>query len=92
MAEKTASPAKKGSVAELESIVRKLVAEILEVEPDSIDPEAQLIEDLGMDSMKALEILAAIEKRFRVKVPEESLPKLTTLNRVIEVAKQHART
>ena len=91
MAEKMAGPAKKSSVAELESIVRKLVAEILEVEPESIDPEAQLVEDLGMDSMKALEILAAIEKRFRVKVPEDSLPKLTTLNRVIEVAKQYAR-
>ncbi len=92
MAEKTTSaPKKDGGVADLETSVRKIVAEVLEVEPDTIQPDAQLVEDLGMDSMKALEILAAIEKRFRIKVPEDNLPKLTTLNRVIQVAKQYTR-
>ncbi len=75
----------------ISSEVRKLVAEILEMEAIAISPDAQLVEDLGMDSMKALEILAAIEKRFKVKIPEESLPKMTTLNRVIEIAQQYAR-
>lgn len=72
------------------SKVRKLVAEILEVPPTDIDPEAQLVEDLGMDSMKALEILAAVEKAFRIKIPEDSLPKMTTLNRVTQITKQYA--
>ena len=92
MAERTASASKKeGGVADLEASVRKIVAEVLEVESDTIQLDAQLVEDLGMDSMKALEILAVIEKRFRIKVPEESLPKMTTLNRVIQIAKQYAR-
>ena len=80
----------KANTADLEASVRKIVAEVLEVKPEAIDPDAQLVEDLGMDSMKALEIMATIEKRFRIKVPEDSLPKLTTLNRVIQVAKQYA--
>ena len=70
--------------------VRKIVAEILEVEPETINLDAQLVEDMGMDSMKALEILAAVEKAFRIKIPEDSLPKMTTLNRVIQIAKEHA--
>ncbi len=70
--------------------VRKIIAEVLEVEPDSIQPDAKLIEELGMDSMKALEILAAVEKRFRIKVPEENLLKMTTLNNVAQVARAHA--
>ena len=99
MAEKVASAGKKTSqrdptpqpgTADIEAIVRKIVADILEVEPHTIDPNAQLVEDLGMDSMMALEILAAIEKRFRIKVPEENLPKLTTLNHIIQVAKRYA--
>ena len=89
MAEKATSASRKESLADLEAIVRKIVAEVLEVEPGTIEPDAKLVEDLGMDSMKALEIMAAIEKRFRIKVPEDSLPKLTTLNRVIQVAKQY---
>ncbi len=69
--------------------VIKIVSEILEVEPETINPDAQLVEDMGMDSMKALEILAAVEKTFRVKIPESSLPKMTTLNRIIEITRQH---
>ena len=78
--------------SEMEIVVRKVIGEILEIEPRAIDPDAQLIEDLGMDSMMALEILAAIEKRFRIKVPEDSLPKMTTLNRIIQLAQQHGRS
>ncbi len=70
--------------------IRKIVAEVLEVGSEAIDPNAQLVEDMGMDSMKALEILAAVEKAFRVKIPEDSLPKMTTVNRVIQIAKQYA--
>ena len=70
--------------------VRKIVAEILELGPEAIDPDGQLVEDMGMDSMKALVILAAVEKAFRVKIPEDSLPKMTTVNRVIQIAKQYA--
>ena len=92
MAEKTSSVSKKDvGMTDLEMSVRKIVAEVLEVEPGTIQPDAQLVEDLGMDSMKALEIMAAIEKRFRIKVPEGDLPKLTTLNRVTQIAKQYAR-
>ena len=71
--------------------VRNIIAEIIEMEPGKIPPDAHLVEDLGMDSMMALEILAAIEKRFRIKIPEEDLPKITTLNRAVELAKRYVK-
>ena len=77
------------AITDLTADVRKIVADILETDPQAIDPDAQLVEDLGMDSMMALEILATIEKRFKIKIPEESLPKMTTLNRIIQLAQQH---
>ena len=86
-----ASHSNMASAVDLTAEVRKIVAEILETNPSAIDPGAQLVEDLGMDSMMALEILAAIEKRFKIKVPEESLVKMTTLNQVIQVAQQYAK-
>ena len=42
----------------LEQEVRALVASIIEMDPNTINPDAHLVEDLGMDSMMALEILA----------------------------------
>ena len=71
--------------------VRQLIADIIEMEPDQIPPDAHLVEDLGMDSMMALEILASIEKKFRIKIPEEDLPKITTLNNAIELAKKYVK-
>lgn len=67
--------------------IRKLVAEVLESEPEKINPEAKFVEDLGMDSMMALEILAAIEKKYKVVIPEDMLPKFTTLNQTISLVK-----
>ena len=71
--------------------VTELIAEIIEMDSTEINPEANLVEDLGMDSMMALEILASIEKKFRIKIPEEDLPKITTINRAIELAKKYVK-
>ena len=72
---------------DIEKGIRELVAEILESEPESLDPNAHFVKDLGMDSMMALEILASIEKKFRIVVPEEMLPKFTNLNQTVLIVK-----
>ena len=71
--------------------VMQLISEIIEMDPKEINPDAHLVEDLGMDSMMALEILAAIEKRFRIKIPEEDLPKITSVARAIELTKKYVK-
>ena len=68
--------------------IRNLLAEILETEPTSIDGNANFVKDLGMDSMMALEILAGIEKKYRIVIPEEILPKFTDLNTTIKLVKE----
>jgi acyl carrier protein len=75
----------------LEQEIRALIADIIELDPAQIDPDAHLVEDLGMDSMMALEILASIEKRYKIRIPEEELPKITTLNRAVELARKYVQ-
>ncbi|MDP8265421.1 MAG: acyl carrier protein [Candidatus Aceula meridiana] len=70
---------------DLEQDLRGLIAEILESEPDSIDGDAGFVKDLGMDSMMALEILAGIEKKYKIVIPEDLLPKFTSLNETIRI-------
>jgi len=71
----------------IEQEVKGLIAEVLETEPGKIDPAAKFVDDLGMDSMMALEILAALEKKYKVTIPEETMPKFTTLNATIGIIK-----
>ncbi|MFZ2602942.1 MAG: acyl carrier protein [Candidatus Omnitrophota bacterium] len=73
----------------LETEIRGLIAEIIEKDPAEILPDAKFFEDLGVDSMMALEIMAAIEKKYRITIPEEKLQQLTTLKETISVAKEY---
>ncbi len=69
----------------VEADLRALVATILEVEPDTIDAQASFVKDLGMDSMMALEILASIEKKYKIVIPEETLAKFTSLSQTVKI-------
>ena len=73
----------------LEQEIKALIVEIIEMDTGQIDPDAHLVEDLGMDSMMALEILAAIEKKYKIRIPEQDLPKITSVNRAVELAKKY---
>lgn len=69
----------------LEQEIRAIIAEIVERDAKEITLDADLVDDLGADSMMALEILASIEKKYRLIVPEDSLPKLTSLRKIMEL-------
>ena len=72
----------------LENELRALVAEIVEVGPEKITIEAKFVDDLGMDSMMALEILAALEKKYKIRIPEERLSRLRTIREAVELLKE----
>jgi acyl carrier protein len=58
--------------------VTAVVAEVLELEEADVAPDANLIEDLGMDSVLAIDVATALEKHYRIKVPDEQMEALTT--------------
>lgn len=76
---------------DLENEIRNLIAEIIEKDPGEITLDAKFSEDLGVDSMMALEILVAIEKKYKLAISEEKLTQLTTLRETLEVAKQYLK-
>jgi len=76
-------------IQNLEQEIKALIADIIEMDPAQVDADAHLVEDLGMDSMMALEILAAIEKRYKIQIPEGALPKITTVNKAIKLARKY---
>ena len=55
------------------SELRALVADTLDVEQSSLTDEVLLIEELGVDSVVALELAVTLEKRYGIRIPEEEL-------------------
>jgi acyl carrier protein len=60
------------------------IAEDMDVEEDKITDDANFIEDMGLDSMALLEVLATMEKKFGVSIPESEFPNLTSINQCTE--------
>jgi len=61
----------------LKEDLRALIAEI--AEKDEI-PDDVSFKDLGIDSMMGVEIVAAIERKYQVKIDDSELVEITTLN------------
>ncbi len=66
----------------LQNQIQEIIAEIVEVKPGDIKPGVNFVKDLGADSMTALEIMAALEKKFGVVMRPEHLPELATLDQI----------
>jgi acyl carrier protein len=66
----------------LQDQIKEIIAEIVEVDPSDIKPGVNFVKDLGADSMTALEIMAALEKKFGVAMRPEHLPELSTLEQI----------
>jgi len=71
------------STEEIKSKIREIIvniAEDMDIDEEKVTDSAHLVEDLGLDSMALLEILAGIEKNFGVKIPETEFPELTSID------------
>ncbi|MEW6101235.1 MAG: acyl carrier protein [Candidatus Omnitrophota bacterium] len=72
----------------LEEEVKKLIADVILREPGDLKPETNFWKDLQVDSIKAIEIVVAIEKRFKISIRDEQVPKITTIGEALALVKQ----
>ncbi|HET98207.1 MAG TPA: acyl carrier protein [Desulfurivibrio alkaliphilus] len=71
---------------ELRRRVVATLAEELELDPEALTPEATLYDDLGLDSLDAVDMVVALEKSFGMKFnDEESLKAVRTVNDLFEL-------
>ncbi|MFH1094311.1 MAG: acyl carrier protein, partial [Candidatus Omnitrophota bacterium] len=69
----------------LETEMKELIAEVSGREVEEIKLGANFWEDLGIDSIKAIEITVAIEKKYKIRVKDEQVAEITTVAKAIEV-------
>ena len=65
---------------EIEVKVREFLIEDLEVEESAISPEANLKDDLGIDSLDFVDIVVIVERKFGFKIKPEEMAGVTTLS------------
>ncbi len=65
--------------------IGEIVADILEVDEDQVSWNTHFWNDLGADSMQAIAILSALERRFRITIDQSELPKMWDVQSTYQV-------
>lgn len=63
--------------------VREILAEQLDVDKDSIEMNSKLAEDLGADSLDAIDIVMTIEDQYAIEVPDENIENMKTVEDIV---------
>ena len=61
------------------------------VQPEEIGPKTSLIADLGADSLDTVELVMALEERFRIEIPEEDVERMKTAGDVVSYVESKMR-
>ncbi len=72
--------------------VKKIVVEQLGVEEQEVVPSANLVDDLGADSLDLVELIMSLEEEFstpsqKVEIPDEDAEKIITVQDTIDYIK-----
>ena len=68
----------------IEQDVIEIVANTLKVKKDSITSESRFVEDLKADSLDTVELMMAIEAKYKCDIPDEEASKILTVSDVIQ--------
>ena len=69
----------------LENEIKEIISDVSGYNLEEIKPETNLTNELEIDSIKAIEITVAIEKKYKISVRDEDVPKIVTLTDAVEL-------
>ena len=70
---------------QIDKEIISILSEVSGVDEQEIKPDTDLAKDLEIDSIKAIEITVAIEKKFKISVRDEDVPKIMTLRQAVDL-------
>jgi acyl carrier protein len=73
---------------EIRAEIKRLVANVTEREPDEVSDTAHYMDELGVDSLMAMEVMIAVDKKFKIDIPEEEFNKATNVNESVAMVEQ----
>ena len=63
--------------------IKEILVEQLSVKESDIEMSSHLAEDLGADSLDAIDIVMSIEDRYEIEVPDEVVVKMKTVEDIV---------
>ena len=67
--------------------LQKIIAEVLNIEPDEVTINTTFVDDLGADSLDVFQIIMGIEVEFDIEIPTEEAEKIVSVGDAVEAIK-----
>ena len=78
-------------MSEIESKVKAIIVDKLGVDEADVKPEASFTNDLGADSLDAVELIMEFEKEFGISIPDDKAEKIGTVGDAIAYIEENAK-
>ncbi len=75
----------------IEQDVIEIVANTLKIKKELITVESRFVEDLKADSLDTVELMMAIEAKYKCDIPDEDASKILTVSDVIQYIQKHQK-
>ena len=74
---------------EIRSKIKGCIASIASLNPAEIADDASYTDDLALDSLSILEAVVEVEYQFGIKVPEEEMKEIRTVEDTVRVVQMY---
>lgn len=65
-----------------------ILVDKLGIAPTEVTPEANLIKDLGIDSLDFAELIMEFEQEFNIRIPDNDAEQLQTVSEIVDYVKR----
>jgi acyl carrier protein len=69
---------------EITAAVKEIFQKTLKIDPEKLEPDTALRDDLQLDSLDMIEVVYELEDSFDVQIPEEKVQEITTFQQVVD--------
>ncbi len=64
--------------------VKAIIADQLGVDENTIEMDSSIVEDLGADSIDAIDLILSIQEEFDVEIPDEAVEGIKTISDIVK--------
>ena len=64
--------------------LKNILSDQLDVDPDTINDDTDLADDLGADSLDVVDLVMTLEEEFDIEIPDEDIETMTTVGEIVE--------
>ena len=74
---------------EIRDAIKRMVADVTERSPEEISNTAHFQEDLGIDSLLAMELMVSMDKKYKIDIPEEEFQKIKNVDDAVAAVERY---